>query len=146
MNSGRESSLSSSRTSPRAMMCRPGLYLALTKYLPGLHIIARGEVREDDSEDSRPEFMPIYYPNSPDPAKASTITLKAGEELTAVEILLRPVTTYRVGGRVYNMVAGRRSNTGVIVQLAQRNSNVAWSSPDHQLNVENADGSFEIAG
>ncbi len=125
---------------------KPGRYFVSAKYKPGLHIIARGEVREDDSEDSRPEFMPIYYPNSPDPAKASTITLKAGEELTAVEILLRPVTTYRVGGRVYNMVAGRRSSTGVIVQLEQHNSNVAWGSPDHQSIVENPDGSFEIAG
>src|SRR5229473_1659800 len=125
---------------------KPGRYFVSAKYKPGLHIIARGEVREDDSKDSRPEFMPIYYPNSPDPAKASTITLKAGEELTAVEILLRPVTTYRVGGRVYNMVAGRRSSTGVIVQLEQHNSNVAWGSPDHQSIVENADGSFEIAG
>jgi len=125
---------------------QPGRYFVSAKYKPGLHIIARGEVREDDSEDSRPEFLPIYYPNSPDPAKASTITLKAGEELAAVEILLRPVTTYRVGGRVYNMVAGRRSSTGVIVQLEQHNSSVAWGSPDHQSIVENPDGSFEIAG
>ena len=44
------------------------------------------------------------------------------------------------------MVAGRRSNTGVIVQLEQRNSNITWGSPDRQLNVEKSDGSFEIAG
>jgi hypothetical protein len=125
---------------------KPGRYFVSAKYKPGLHIVGRGEVREDDSDDSRPEFMPIYYPNSPDPAKASTITLNAGEELNAVEILLRPVTTYRVRGRVYNMVAGRRSNAGVIVQLEQRNSNVAWGSPDRQLNVESSYGSFEIAG
>ena len=115
---------------------KPGRYFICAKYKPGLHVVGRAEVREDDSDDSRPEFMPIYYPNSPDPARASTITLKAGEEIPAVEILLRPVTTFRVRGRVYNMVSGRRSNTGVIVQLEQRNSNVAWGSPDHQLNVE----------
>src|SRR5439155_21986591 len=67
-------------------------------------------------------------------------------EVPAVEILLRPVTTFEVRGRVYNLVAGRRSNTGVIVQLEQRNSNVAWGSPDHQSIVENPDGSFDIAG
>ncbi len=125
---------------------KPGRYFICAKYKPGLHVIGRAEVREDDSDDSRPEFMPIYYPNSPDPARASTITLKAGEEIPAVEILLRPVTTFRVRGRVYNMVSGRRSNTGVIVQLEQRNSNVAWGLPDQQLNVENSDGSVEIAG
>jgi Carboxypeptidase regulatory-like domain len=125
---------------------KPGRYFVSAKYKPGLHVVGRGEVQEDADEDSRPEFMPIYYPSSPDPARASTITLKAGEEIPAVEILLRPVTTFRVHGRVYNMVAGRRSNIGVIVQLEQRNSNVAWGSPDHQSIVENPDGSFEIAG
>jgi len=125
---------------------KPGRYFVSARYKAGLHIVGRGEVREDESDDSRPEFMPIYYPNSPDPARASTIALKAGEEISTVEILLRPVTTYRVRGRVYNMVAGRRSNTGVIVQLEQRNSNIASGSPDRQLNVENTDGSFEIAG
>jgi len=126
---------------------KPGRYFVSAKYKPGLHIVGRGEVREeDDSDDSRPEFMPIYYPNSPEPARASTIALKAGEEISSVEILLRPVTTYRVRGRVYNMLSGKRSNTGVIVQLEQRNSNVSSGSPDHQLNVENSDGSFEIAG
>src|SRR5437899_9306865 len=125
---------------------KPGRYFVSARYNAGLHIVGRGEVREDESDDSRPEFMPIYYPNSPDPARASTIALKAGEEISTVEILLRPVTIYRVRGRVYNMVAGRRSNTGVIVQLEQRNSNITWGSPDRQLNVEKRDGSFEIAG
>src|SRR5439155_904562 len=45
MNSGRESSLSSSRTSPRPTMCRPALYLALTKYLPGLRPKSRNSPR-----------------------------------------------------------------------------------------------------
>jgi len=125
---------------------KPGRYFISAKFRPGLHVIGRGEVREDEMEDSRPEFMPIYYRNSPDPAGASTITLRAGEEIPAVEILLRPVSTFRVRGRVYNIVAGRRSNAGVIVQLEQRNSNMAWGPPDHRTIVENADGSFEIAG
>jgi protocatechuate 3,4-dioxygenase beta subunit len=127
---------------------KPGRYFISAKFKPGLHIVGRGEVREDredDVDDSQAEFMPIYYPSSPDPAKASTIALRAGEEIPAIEILFRPVTTYRVRGRVYNMVAGRRSSTRVIVQLEQRNSDVAWGSPDHQTTVENTEGSFEIA-
>ena len=125
---------------------KPGRYFISAKFKPGLHIVGRGEVREDDVDDTRPEFMPIYYRNSPDPVGASTITLKAGEEIPGVEILLHPVSTFRVRGRVYNMVAGRRSNAGVIVQLEQGNSNVSSGSPEHQAIVENSDGSFEIAG
>ncbi len=84
--------------------------------------------------------------NSPDPARASTITLKGGEEFRSVEIPLRAVTMYHIRGRVYNMVAGRRSSTGVVIMLEQRNSNVTWGSPDYQSAVEASDGSFEIAG
>ena len=123
---------------------KPGRYFVSAKYKAGLHIVGRGEVREDDSDDSRPGFMPIYYPNSRDPARASTIALKAGEEIPNVEIFVRPVTTYRVRGRVFNMVSARRSSTGVIVQLEQRNSNISSGSPDRQSNIEKPDGSFEI--
>ena len=125
---------------------KPGRYFVSAKYKPGLHVVGRGEVREDAVEDSQPEFMPVYYPASPDPARASSITLKAGDEIPSVEILLRPVTTYRIRGRVFNMVAGRRTTAGIVVQLEQRNSTIALGSPDHQSAVENPDGSFEIAG
>ena len=125
---------------------KPGRYFVGARFKPGLHVVGRGEVREDAVEDSQPEFMPVYYPGSPDPARASSITLKAGDEIPSIEILLRPVTTYRIHGRVYNMVAGRRTTAGIVVQLEQRNSAFALSSPDHQSAVENPDGSFEIAG
>jgi protocatechuate 3,4-dioxygenase beta subunit len=125
---------------------KPGRYFVSAKYKPGLHVVGRGEVREDAGDDSRPEFLPIYYGGSPDPAKASTITLKAGEEIPSVEILLQPIPTFRVRGRVYNVVSGRRSSTGVIVQLERRSSNVVSDSPDYQSTVEKPDGSFEIAG
>jgi hypothetical protein len=106
---------------------KPGRYFISAKFKPGSHVVGRGEVREDEVEDSRPEFMPIYYRNSPDPAGASTIALRAGEEIPAVEILLRPVSTFRVRGRVYNMVAGRRSNAGVIVQLEQQQRDLGFA-------------------
>jgi protocatechuate 3,4-dioxygenase beta subunit len=125
---------------------KPGRYFVSAKYKPGLHIVGRGESREDAVEDSQPEFMPVYYPGSPDPSRASAITLQAGEEIPSVEILLRPVTTYRIRGRVYNMAASRGSTAKVILQLEQRNSTMDSGSPDQQSLVENADGSFEIAG
>jgi len=49
---------------------KPGRYFVSAKYRPGLHIVGRGEVRDDEGDYSRPEFMPIFYPSSPDPAQA----------------------------------------------------------------------------
>jgi protocatechuate 3,4-dioxygenase beta subunit len=124
---------------------KPGRYFISARFKPGQHVVGRGEVGEDVNDDSRPELMPVYYRNSPEPERASTIALKAGEEISSVEILLRPVTTYRVRGRVYNMVAGRRSNTGATIQLEQRDGNVPSVFSDPKFTFEKADGSFEIA-
>ena len=38
---------------------KPGRYFICAKYKPGLHVVGRAEVREDDSDDSQPELMPI---------------------------------------------------------------------------------------
>lgn len=122
---------------------KPGRYFISARFKPGQHVVGRGEVGEDVNDDYRPELTPIYYRNSPDPERASTIVLKGGEEISSVEILLRPVTTYRVHGRVYNMV--RRSNTGVTIQLEPRNGNGPSVFSDPQFTFEKADGSFEIA-
>ena len=66
---------------------KPGRYFISARFKPGQHVVGRSEVREDEVDDSRPEFMPVYYPGSPDPARALTLALKAGEESPSVEIL-----------------------------------------------------------
>jgi hypothetical protein len=123
---------------------QPGRYFVSAKYKPGVQIVGQQQIQTGLSDDSERGYAPTYYPGSPDPARASTITVKAGDEITSVEILLRPVTVFRIRGRVYNMVSAKRSGAGVNIVLQPRNTGLAWSFPDQQVHVEKPDGSFEI--
>jgi hypothetical protein len=122
----------------------PGRYFVSAKYKPGVKIIGQQQIQEGLGDDSERGYAPTYYPGSPDPARASTITVKAGDEIPSVEILLRPVTVFKIRGRVFNMVSGKRSGSGVNIVLEPRNTGLAWNSPDQQMYVEKPDGSFEI--
>ena len=88
-------------------------------------------------------YAPTYYPSSSDPSKAVALTVKAGEEIPSTEILLRPVSAYRIRGRVYNMVS-RRSNAAVALQLEHRNSATLWDFERGMSTTQNPDGTFEI--
>jgi hypothetical protein len=94
---------------------------------------------------SAPEqgYAPTYYPGSTDPAKAVALTIKAGEEISSVEILLRPVNVFSVRGRVYNTLS-KRSSAGVMIQLEAHNTGVMWDSNGGGVNTEKPDGTFEI--
>jgi hypothetical protein len=115
---------------------RPGRY-----FVSAMHA---GRIPLSASQSAEQGYAPTFYPGSPDPAKAVALTIKAGEEIPSVEIMLRPLTAFTVRGRVYNMVS-KRSNAGVMVQLVPRNTGLAWNfQGGAQANVENQDGTFEI--
>jgi Carboxypeptidase regulatory-like domain len=49
-------------------------------------------------------YTKTYYPGSVDPAKASVVTVKEGEEVPGMDIALKEVAVYRVRGKVFNQV------------------------------------------
>jgi hypothetical protein len=122
----------------------PGRYFISASYKPNEHLTGNGGmIQASDDASSEQGYVPTYYPGSPDPAKAVALTIKAGEEIPSVEILLRPVTVFSVRGRIVNMVS-RRSGPGVMVQLVPRSTGLAWNFPLHPTNLEKPDGTFEI--
>lgn len=121
---------------------RPGRYFIRADYKPNERLIGRNETQRISDAD-QPGYVPMYYPGSPDPARASPFTVKAGEEIPSIEILLRPVPTFTVRGRIYNMVS-RRSATTYTVTLAPRESSQWFSLPQRDLLADSPDGSFVI--
>jgi hypothetical protein len=63
-----------------------------------------------------PAYLPTYYPNTDDPLKAGSISLKAGEELTSIDVILRPSRGVKVKGHVYNTTG--KTLGGATVRLA----------------------------
>jgi len=100
----------------------------------------------DGSEDAIPSsqgYSKIYFPGTPDPSKASSFSVKAGEEIPSVEILMQQIPVYLIRGHVYNQIT-LKPGTGTNILLAPKNQRQDWDAGLHQVSVQKQDGSFEI--
>jgi hypothetical protein len=88
-------------------------------------------------------YVPTYYPGTPDPARASTITVKPGDEIPSVDMILQRVAAYRIRGRLYNMIT-HRPGKNVSIMMQPRNSKLAWTTINFETIVEEKDGSFVL--
>src|SRR6267378_6668272 len=103
--------------------------------------------RGDESEDAQPNpqgYAKMYYPGTPDAAKATVISVKEGEEIPSVEIFMRQVLVYRIRGHIYNQIT-HKAGTQTNVFLFPKAKSREWSGGEHQSFVQKQDGSFEIA-
>jgi protocatechuate 3,4-dioxygenase beta subunit len=80
-------------------------------------------------------YITTYYPGTYDAMQASTVTLKAGEEMP-VNLTLTPARTYRVRGIVTGVLASQKAN----VELVSKAGDSAHS------NDVGPDGQFELRG
>jgi hypothetical protein len=80
-------------------------------------------------------YITTYYPGTYDAMQASTVTLKAGDEMP-VNLTLAPARTYRVRGIVTGVVAGQKA----AVDLVSKAGDSAHS------NEVGPDGQFEVRG
>jgi hypothetical protein len=101
------------------------------------------EGSEDDPNDAQNEgYAKLYYPGTPDPAKAGPITIKAGEEASSIDILMRKVPVHQVRGNVYNQVT-HKPGVGVMVVMVPKTGGNEWDF-GVPTTVQKTDGSFVI--
>jgi hypothetical protein len=101
------------------------------------------EGSEDDPNDAQNEgYAKLYYPGTPDPAKAGPITIKAGEEASSIDILIRKVPVHQVRGNVYNQVT-HKPGIGVMVVMVPKTTGNEWDF-GVPTTVQKTDGSFVI--
>jgi hypothetical protein len=127
---------------------RPGRYFVSATYSTKNQWLAQSGDAEDDrivaaEESSTQRYVPTYYPGTPDPAKAATITVKPGDEIPSVDILLERLAAYKIRGRIYNSVT-HRPGKGVSIMMLPRNNQVAWSVLSFETVVQDKDGSFVL--
>jgi hypothetical protein len=102
--------------------------------------------KSDESEDAdQPAegYAKMYFPGTPDRAKAMPITIKSGEEVPSIEMLMRQVVVYHVRGHVYNQVTNKPATEANIALVAKRTAH-EWDFSDKQAYVQKKDGSFDI--
>jgi hypothetical protein len=98
------------------------------------------EVNSADAE--KEGYAKLYYPGTADVTKAEPITIKAGEEASSIDILMRKVSVHQVRGNVYNQIT-HKPGVGVMLILLPKTTNREWdyASP---VTVQKPDGSFVI--
>jgi len=118
----------------------PGRYFIRADYKPNERITGRGE-REWQDDVEPLGYVPMYYPSGTEPARASPLTVKAGEEIPALEVLLRRVEVFTVRGRIYS-TASRRSNPNFNVFLSPRDEEAWFSLPERDAIMDEKDSTF----
>jgi hypothetical protein len=146
-NAGKKT-LSSETTVPtndrgeyRLFDLRPGRYFIRAEYKPGERITGRGEMMGSGDDDAPRGYVSMYYPSSIDAARAVTVAVKAGEEIPALEVLLRRVEVFTVRGRVYNTTP-RRSSPNYEVFLSPRGEDAWLNLPQRDSSVDPKDNTF----
>src|SRR5580704_2368224 len=118
---------------------------------PGRYYIAVNYRREDSFHRDAPAanqklnsgYLPSYYPNTVDPAKAQAISVGAGDEIRPVDFFLRGSRFVTVRGRVICDIPGISAVTGR-VSLNPQGPGLAQALQGLEDNFRLKDGSFVI--
>jgi protocatechuate 3,4-dioxygenase beta subunit len=120
----------------------PGRYF-VSAVFPQWSRFSRG-AEVEDAQPNPQGYAKMYYPGTPDAAKATAISIKEGEEIPSVEIFMRQVVVYRIRGRIYNQIT-HKAGTQTNVFLLPKTKSREWTGGKQQSFVQKQDGSFEIA-
>lgn len=100
----------------------PGRYVVrATPNSPSNGVFVFGNDDSPDNSLQQPpsEYPPTYFPGTIDAARASTLDVKAGDEIPRVDFSFAPsapVKTYRIRGRLTNAIAGQ--SQGMLMVMA----------------------------
>ena len=89
-----------------------------------------------------------YYPGTQDVTRASTVDVQEGREVGAIDILVAPVATFRVRGRLVDGTTGKAPQGGLVSLVPRQEQNVqtrlASNANSNSVTYNFADGTFEI--
>jgi len=120
----------------------PGRYYVSAEEQTWNRVVGDREFNPVEKDTGEKAYAKIYFPTSLDLGKASTVTVKEGEEIPAVDILMKEVVAYRIRGKVTNQLSKTRGAQNVQIVVLRRDSG-GWSEVG-STSVEKADGTFEI--
>jgi Carboxypeptidase regulatory-like domain len=112
---------------------------------PGQYIISAGQNSSGmGNEAGRPGFAPAYYPGTADPADATPVTVRGGDDFPGVDFNLQLVRTVSVSGRVFNAITGRPGVGTNIFFSPRRTDQAPIFSFGFQTYVHDAQGNFKV--
>jgi Carboxypeptidase regulatory-like domain len=121
----------------------PGRYLITAEPELWNRVVGDREFSGADKNGGEKGYAKLYYPGVNDSGKASAITVKEGDEIASIDILMKQVTVYRVRGKVVNLLPKPSKRGWSQVNLLRINQGAGWESIGG-ASVGDADGSFDI--
>jgi hypothetical protein len=122
---------------------RPGRYLVRAYPSTGSGQVIGGTLLESSTLTSAGGYAPTYFPDALESSRASSIQLKAGEEVSGIDITLLRQRTYRIRGRVFNSVAERPGGE-TSVGLVPDDSTMSSLGDLRRGSINESTGDFEI--
>jgi hypothetical protein len=122
---------------------RPGRYLVRAYLSTGSGQVIGGTLLESSTLTSAGGYAPTYFPDALESSRASSIQLKAGEEVSGIDITLLRQRTYRIRGRVFNSVAERLGGQ-TSVGLVPDDSTTSSLGDFRRGSINESTGDFEI--
>ena len=118
---------------------------------PGRYYLAVNYRLEDPMRPAAPAskqklttgYLPSYYPNTSDSAKAQALSVAPGDEIRSVDFFLRPSHLVTVSGRVISAIPVASGTSGYVT-LAPRGSGMTNAVRGLDDNFDLKDGSFAI--
>jgi hypothetical protein len=92
-------------------------------------------------------YLPTYYPGTTDSARASTLEVKSGDEITGIDFVLAPkppARTYKVRGHVLNSLTEYPDVNLIVMLTPRRNRDVEPTAEPQRANLDRKTGDFEI--
>jgi hypothetical protein len=120
----------------------PGRYFLAANYEPGSSVLSGRHMMPDDS--LNPGYVVTYYPNTNDPAKAAAVSVKGGDEINSIDVILSPSHVVTVRGRVFSAIPGVPS-ARLFVSLQPRAPQYGLDLQGKSSLTQTKDGSFEIS-
>jgi hypothetical protein len=93
-------------------------------------------------------YLPTYYSGTTDSARASTLDVKSGDEISGIDFVLTPTPptrTYKIRGHVLNALGDYPDAHIVVILFPRGTRDVTFVSEQKQVVVNPKTGDFEIA-
>jgi protocatechuate 3,4-dioxygenase beta subunit len=123
----------------------PGRYFVKVAYKFGVQTKFENNAHLRAEDNSIQGYVPEYYPGSPELFKATSVTVKAGEEVSRIDLTLRPINVFSIRGHVYNGM-DKKKGVVAVLELVPRSSSITWGRFEtQQIFIQKLDGSFEFS-
>ncbi len=120
----------------------PGRYFVSAQNQQWNRLVGDPEFSAPNKSGGEQGYTNVYYPNATEPGKASSLSVKEGEEIASIDILMKEVTVYRIRGKVINLVSSHKGRE-TFLEIMRRGQSVQWDFVGGR-SVTKLDGTFEI--